>query len=303
MFCISDSFMYDCVVSSLEKLLKFNRIECLVLKNIELKCLKKLLNQLHSLSHLSSLVISGDSVKNKGQIYQQIFSLRTLRYCQLSLSERGRSISLPIAINEYSPIEHLIITNSIKLHEFDSIISCVPQLRRLSLNLSATYQKFRSAQRCPFVLKKLTHISLQLCNSIKFNLFEEIFRELFPMIEVLHLTVSSYFDQLYANAHKWEQLITSHLSYLRIFDIYYYLPATSDIFPLSTDVLINQFTTPFWIARQWSFIRQMYSNTSRTYDRFYSANPYRYPLTYRKFLNIYFFDILEENITDYLANQ
>lgn len=278
MFCISDTFMYDCVVSSLKRLLTFNRIECLILENIQFEYLENLLDQPFSLSHLSSLVITSNDVSNRAKIYGQIFRLPALKYCRLFLKGWNTNGSLPTCVDEYSPIERLVITNFVDLHEFDSLLSYLPHLRRISLDLYANYQKIRSTQRCPFVCKQLTHISLRLSYSIKFDIFEEVIRELFPMVEVLHLTLPCYFDRLYANAHKWEQLILSHLSYLRIFDIQCCLPAAYDVTPLRVDALINQFTTSFWTARQWSFTYQPYDNSSVADGLFYSANPYRYSL-------------------------
>ena len=279
MFRISDTFMYDCVVSSLERLLAFNRIQCLILENIQFECLKNLLDQPFSLSLLSSLVITSNDIPNKVNIYRQIFRLPALKYCKLFFKGWNASGSLPTCVDEYSPIEHLVIKNSIDLYEFDSLLSYVPHLRRVSLDLYANYQKIRSrTQKFPFVCKQLTHISLRLSGGIKFHFFEDIIRELFPMVEVLHLTLPCYFDRLYANAHKWEQLISSHLSYLRIFDIQCRLPAAYDITPLTIDALMNQFTTSFWIARQWSFAYQPYGSSSVGVELFYSANPYRYSL-------------------------
>ena len=75
-------------------------------------------------------------------------------------------------------------------------------------------------------------------------------RERFPMIEVLYLTIPNCTDRAFMNANKWEQLITFHLPQLRIFNLQCGFNAgkMSD--------LVNEFTTPFWTTRQWSFSYQ-----------------------------------------------
>ena len=273
---VSNPCAYDLVLSLIEKMLPFNRIECLILQRIEPDCLENLLHQLLSLSKLCSLIIATtDSVQNRAKIYRQIFRLRALKYCKLSLSKKETNRLLSTCVSEYSPIEYLIITSPVYLDEFDSLLSYVPQVRRLSLFLYEGTRSRRS-QRYPFVCRQLTQLSLQLSVGINFDLFGEITRELFRMIEVLHLTLPYYFDRPYMNANKWEHLIIAHLPYLRIFDIQCTLPPGDDISLWDTTNLISQFTTSFWIARQWSFAYQPFGNRHKEDDLFYSTNPYRY---------------------------
>ena len=306
-FRIPDVFIYDCVLSSLEKLLTFNRIQCLILNHIEPKCLENLLHQLISLSQLSSLTITtSEYVRNRNDISRAIFSLRALKYCKLSLPAKNVHDPLPICVHEYSPIEHLIIKDPTYLHQLDSLLSYVPRLRRTSLVLYRNETLIRSALKFIFACKQLTHLSLELSSNIDFFLIEKIVRELFPAIEVLHLTLSWYFDQHYANADNWKQLIILQLPYLRIFDIHYPLPAARSIFSLSGNMLMNQFTTPFWIDRQWSFACQLYKNGSIGDGLFYSTNPYRYSSTDENFHHMYcsaFFYRLEENVTHYMIDK
>ena len=111
----------------------------------------------------------------------------------------------------------MTITNSVYLHELDGLLSYVPQVRRLSLNLSTDNRRPRT-QRCLDICQHLTYISVRL-GALIFDRLEEIIRELFPMIEVLRLIVLSYVDQTDVNGHMWKQLITVHLPKLQIFDI------------------------------------------------------------------------------------
>ena len=189
----SDVFMYDYVLSSISKLSKFQQLETLILDNIESKYFEYVLNQLRRLSLLSSLVISSiNTVKNKYIIYRQVFGLPTLQYCKLSLSGWSDSELLPISTNEYSLIEHLIITSNIEMRELDKLLSYVPQLRRLSVH-SFTLTCLSRTKLCPFVLNYLTHISFNE-SPLRFRYFEQIIIDLFPMIQVLYLTLNCHVD-------------------------------------------------------------------------------------------------------------
>jgi len=267
--------MYDLTLSSLANILELGRVENLVLDNIESGCLENLFDRLLSLSRLSSLVIISDgNVRNKNNIYRQIFGLPALKYCKLSLPGRRTSESLPISVDEYSPIEHLIIVHSIDLRELDGLLSYVPQLRRLSLYLSSATLETQT-ERCQVVSNHLTHIALRV-NYLRFNVFEQIFKEFIFMIEVLHLTFTDEMDPDYINANKWEQLITSHIPHLRIFDIQCKYVSSNLDCPLGIVDQINQFTSSFWMTRQWFFSHHFYYHGFARHTLLYSTNPYRY---------------------------
>ena len=230
--------MYDLARSSLHNLLSFNRLQCLILNNIESKCLKDLFDQLSALLSLSSLVIATiDHHPNRANIYREVFRLRTLKYCKLSLAAWKTSESLPICVDEYSPIKYLSITNSVYLHELDGLLSYVPQLCRLSLNLCTDNRRPRT-QRCPHVYHQLTHISIRL-GALIFDRLEQIIRELFPMTKVLRLTVLSYVDRTDVNGKMWKQLITCHLPKLQTFNIRREMVVGHGTVQLSVEDLIN----------------------------------------------------------------
>lgn len=299
-FRINESCMYDHVLSSFDQILSFNRIENLILENIEYIYLDSLIDQISSLSSLSSLIIStkGDT-DDRTKIYRGIFRLRTLKYCNLSLLGQETIDSLPINVDQCSSIKYLVIQNSIGLHELDNLLSYVPQLCRLSLHLIKDNRN-RVAQRnrfpwrggqilmnpiipgspflpCEFACRQLMHIDLCI-NDIRFDGFVQLLKKFAQTIEVMYLTLEASQRVLpgYIDANKWEQLITSHLSNLRIFDIQIDLSMYNDTLLLNMENQLNQFLSPFWIFRQWFFGYHCHSDKHRKHVSFYSTNPYRY---------------------------
>ena len=69
------------------------------------------------------------------------------------------------------------------------------------------------------------------------------------------------------------------MSDLRVLDIRHDLVAYNNFNQLEYEALVNQFTSPFWIERQWFFEHEYYYK-SKYVNRaiFYSTNPYRYEL-------------------------
>ncbi|CAF3242361.1 unnamed protein product [Rotaria sp. Silwood2] len=124
------------MLSSISKLSNFVRLERLALDNIEPKHLEQVFGELISLPMLSSLIIiSIRNVNNISIIYRQIICLPALKYCQLLLGKSSRADSLPVATNEYSSMEHLIINHCIFIDQLVNLLSYVPQFRRLSVHL------------------------------------------------------------------------------------------------------------------------------------------------------------------------
>ncbi len=272
---IFDGFMYDPALSLISNILNSCRIETLVLDNIETQYLKNLLDQMLSLSSLSSLTISTvDRVNDKSTIYRSIVRLPALNYCKLSLEGWSSDWTLQMNTNQCSPIEHLIITQCINLYELGCLLSYVPQLRRLSLHSLQDSSKIWT-NICPLVFHQLTHIHFNL-NSIKFDQFERLIIDYFSMIHVLRLTSDWHTDSSYLNANMWEQLITFHLPNLRVFDIRFDVSESDTDDPSSIETRMNQFTLPFWIERQWFFSYQFHRARFGRRIMFYSTNPYRY---------------------------
>jgi len=117
----------------------FNRLESLVLDNIEPDILILLLPKLICLPRLFSLTIdTWYALKELNVIYQLVFALPKLRYTKCSASESEQfdiTVSLPIVTNkQFSTIEYLVIDHGCTFKELFTIISYTPQLRRLGFH-------------------------------------------------------------------------------------------------------------------------------------------------------------------------
>ncbi|CAF1430766.1 unnamed protein product [Adineta ricciae] len=256
-----------------------NQTKTLILDNIDAKYIENILRDIASLSSLSSLVIiTCDSVKDVNHDLLQIFRLRALKYCKLSLhsSFHHTSEDLPMATGDFSRIEQLVIKHNISFNEMQRLLSYVPQLRRLSLhNLSASGTK---EWERPVSLINLTHLYAQL-SCVKFHDFELLIKALFRSIKVLY--VSYVNNNEYLNAKRWEDLISSSMPCLCVFGIYMSVKINQ---PFRSE--FDEFKSSFWLQRGWCFEHQDHYNDKRGYyeTTFYSTRPYRrkeYILRYR----------------------
>ena len=274
-FRTSNPCMQDLVLTSLEKMLPFNRLESLSLVNIEYTYLESLLDRFFCLSRLSSLTIAMiDHVSNKTNIYRQIFRLPVLKYCKISWSGSAwrDNSSLSECKDEFSPIENLIITTSISIYELNTLLSYVPQLRRLSIYLERTWS-FPQQKRLS-MCNQLNHVNLRVDN-IRFQTLEQMFMEILPSSEVVHLTLTVHdaSDDAYLNASQWEQLITIYIPNLQIFDLQCDVSMHDENSRLDID---KQFSSSFWIKRQWSFAHHFYYKRFSQHTLLRSTNVFKY---------------------------
>ncbi|CAF4814128.1 unnamed protein product, partial [Rotaria sp. Silwood2] len=110
------------------------QLTTLILNYNESNYIEQIVNHLSSLPVLSSLIIiSIDTIQNhKNIIYNKIFRLARLKHCQILIELLQCPKSLPVATNEFSTIEHLVINHEISIDQLRILLSYVPQLRRLS---------------------------------------------------------------------------------------------------------------------------------------------------------------------------
>ena len=271
---LPDIFTVDLVFSSARNIKEFTRLEALILENIDLTYFEDfLLHHLVSLVTLRSLtVIVNDPVSDKNTFYRAIFRLPALKYCKLSFRATRRSNSLTRATNESSPIEHFVIENGAKIDELYSVLSYLPQLRRLSWHkLSGSDNQQSTLERME--MKHLTHLNLEL-RVTDFDQFEAMIVHLFPRVEVLHLSTS--FSHEYLDADRWQRLISCSMPQLRVFDLQHQDNVrTSDEALLTSARLKHTFTSSFWLEHQWYFTHQIFLQQGLYQVIFYSTNPYR----------------------------
>ncbi|CAF4530148.1 unnamed protein product [Rotaria socialis] len=130
---LSNLFIIDNILSSAHSVSSFSRLEILILDNIAAKHLENILNYVLSLSKLCSLTIHAvDSVENSNYFYRKIFKLPVLKYCKVSFATNSNIESLSMSNNEYSPIEDLIIENTVNFDALDRLVSYPVQFLRIS---------------------------------------------------------------------------------------------------------------------------------------------------------------------------
>ncbi|UJR17208.1 hypothetical protein I4U23_004103 [Adineta vaga] len=271
---ISNPFVNEIYLQLLPAILNFIRLEALTLTNIDVAYLPKILDQLYSLSTLSSLTIISDDYLHKSiNVYEKIFRLPRLRYCQMLL-KTSENTFFDIT-NELNTIEYLVVNQTVSFDQLDSLLSYVPKLQRLSIidlyELSDSRRKSKSLS-----LDLLTNVSITVKN-IEFNDFQSIARDYFRQVQVLHLKVQCkawYNDGIqYLDANRWEQLISTYIPNLSIFDFQYIHYFRGEIDRENYDTCIRNFNSIFFVKHEWLFDYQYHPQSDTAV--FFSRNPYR----------------------------
>jgi hypothetical protein len=270
---LSNPFSIDLLFTHDSILSKLIRLETLILNDIASEDVQIILTYLVTLPCVSSLIIfctDGGNIRNT--LFRQIFLLPVLKYCKISMNEFQRSEPLlPIANNELSSVEHLIINDLFDTNDLNAVLSCVPHLRRLSCKtlFPSSNEQINS---CSIKLNHLTHASLEI-NDVTFHQFESLTKVLFHQLQVLYITASN--DKTYLDANRWKQLILSHMPHLRIFNILCDIGIDKDDYS-SYISMTEPFQSQFWLQRQWFFICKTELISDEYYRIYLSTIPYRY---------------------------
>ncbi|CAF4393441.1 unnamed protein product [Rotaria sp. Silwood2] len=273
---LSNSFIIDFFLLSVSLIRKLTHLQTFIIKGILSSYLENLFNDLSVLPNLSSLVIICKyHVPKRNHLYEQIFQLSALKYCKFSIQEYHHSEYLPIQTNQFSPITHLLIGDIFNVNEFFALLSCVPQLHRLSIHKLST-SMYTQVNICSRIPNQLTHVSLDLEN-VYFNDFEPLIKHVFYQVQVLHISTPP--DRTYLIANRWESLIPLYMPHLRIFDLHHRVYTTKTEGEIYMD-LIDQFESSFWFERQWFFAYHMKLFREYCEIYFYSTDPYRYESIY-----------------------
>jgi hypothetical protein len=273
-FRLSSPFIDPCLLMT-----NLTQLKTLILNNIESNFIEQMVNHLSSLPVLSSLIIESiNCIKNVNNIYHKIFRLPSLKYCQILLETLRYPIPLPVATNEFSSIENLVIDNEVSIDQLHSLLSYVPQLRRLSIS-NLRESKLNRIDKSSISLNDLTNVSLKL-HDVNFNDFEILVTNCFRQVQVLTISIQyigfNGDGTQYLNADRWERLISTYMLNLRIFDFQHsYRRLNSNDERQTFEILINKFNSTFWIEHQWFFDRHYHQITWSNAAVFYSRNPYR----------------------------
>jgi hypothetical protein len=229
----------------------FNHLQSLVINSITAQKLHVLLEQLTSLPRLYSLIVgvNGD-LKSFDDIYQSIFHLPFLKYNELSFGPWRIPLSLPFATDEQvSSIEYLNIDIDLDLNELISILSYTPHLRHLTCQRLTNYS-FNIGRTMTMPLPNLTYIHLDNCH-LQFNELEILLKIISSPLQVLRFTISENLE--YLSAERWQKLILEYLPHLRKFKFAYEEKVFENFQLNFSHEQMKQFTSSFWIERQWYF--------------------------------------------------
>jgi hypothetical protein len=267
---LSNPFTVDIVFSPPRIISKFLQLETLILDYIDPTYLKNILNHSIHLPKLHSLSIHLiDHIRNSTDLCLQIFRLPKLKYCKLNFQIMDYLELSSTETNIFSPIEHLVFKPFFPFESLNNLLSYVPQLRHLSIDVIHNCYHIQM-DFSPLALKSLKHVALKL-HSMNFNRLEQIVQTFFRYTEVLHITSSK--DPSYLDAKRWEELIVSSMPNLRIFDFSHNgLPGNN---VLTYHDLIDQFNSSFWISKQWFFTHEHTWQENSDNGIFYSTDPYR----------------------------
>jgi len=277
---LSNQLLIDRGFSSTSIFTDFPRLEHLTLDKIKSYYLENILEYLHHLPCLSSLIIdSSEPLRKKNFIYNHLFRLSALKFCKLSSFETSYSQRIEsINIQYHSSIEHWMTTHELTFDEICKLLSRTTQLRRLS---SCLYQETLTPISSLLIprLDHLTHLVLTLIN-VQFDHFELFISNLCPCLQILRISIDDFCE--YIDEIRWRKLITSHLTCLTTFD----LSISCALIHQNKDPTelirnIEQFHSLFWWTRQWFFQYQIdMKNPDKPLLIFCTLNPYRYRFSF-----------------------
>lgn len=122
---ISDSFTIEYFSSSTRHISTCSKLEKLI---IDFECLNNLLINLICLSNLSSLSLHINQKLKRTLVYQFIFALPQLKYCEIFFEPNLIFGSLNIRCNQPSSIQRLILNGMFYLYELSQLIPYIPKL-------------------------------------------------------------------------------------------------------------------------------------------------------------------------------
>jgi hypothetical protein len=204
-------------------------------------------------------------------MHQLIFALPVLKYCNISFESSSPLNFMSNSPDKMSRIEHFISKSKYGVNDFDCLLSSMPQLVRLSCQLSSVTHSELARE---ITLTSLRHFSLD--HSIPFDEFEIYIKRFFHQLRVLRIL--SVFEKEYLDSNRWERLISNHMPCLHTFHFQYLKSGFNKDFQGDDEyhMLFNGFTSSFWIKRHWIFSHQHYYDNNNVWTLFYSIYSHRY---------------------------
>ncbi|CAF3373823.1 unnamed protein product [Rotaria socialis] len=254
---LSNPFIIDYFLDLCSIDFSFIRLEALSLHGIESQRLVYLLTTLTSAPCLHSLSLTVlDAISDLDCVYRLILRRSALKYAKLSFEQGGQNSLAIRTANEQEPtsnIEYLIIDNFVDGDDLIALLSYTPKLRRLSC-FNDLFIRLKQP-KLSFVSPSLTHVNLYTTD--EFDYFETFLLNICFHLQVLRVSHHGMMDILDAN--RWQQMIENSMSHLKRFEL---LSDTDlgddDSYQDYYHTLIEKFTAPFWVERQWFFAHQHY---------------------------------------------
>jgi hypothetical protein len=240
-----DHYLYSTFISDLS----LNRLESIVFEIADPDVLMSILCKLKSFPRLFSLTITHpNDLIDLTDIYRIILSLSVLKYYKFVTNKPYLSILLPMATNkQLNAIEHLIIDHHCTFDEISMITSYTPKLKHLYFMNELESDDTKIEIILPLMtLSNLTHLSIRDYYK-NFNEFEIFISKLNSKLKSLSFTTQSS-NTIYLDAYQWENLILKYLSQLEKFYLQYTEQITNEY---KCSQKQNQFSSSFWIERQW----------------------------------------------------
>ncbi|CAF0746813.1 unnamed protein product [Adineta steineri] len=146
-------------------------------------------------------------------------------------------------------LEYLAVDSPPHLPNIFNLLSYTPTLRRLSVGC-ILFRRYIPLEQ--FILpRSLTSISLCYWR-LSFDEFASFIAIVGSELEFLRISIIH--KTALSNAYQWQQLIVRYMPRLRTFLLDYHGPLTKDAHGNSRcRALLDEFSSPFWIERQWFF--------------------------------------------------
>jgi hypothetical protein len=219
-------------------------------------------------------MICYQDVEEEHIIHQLIFRLPVLKFAKLFFGDFAEILPLTLATSNEQrshTLEHLVIDSHQSIASLYTLLSYMPQLRRLSADWIVLSQALPTKQLI-FPLN-LTHLSLSHW-FLSFDEFESLISIIGSQLELLYISIDDDINCL--NAHRWQQLISRYMPRLLKFNFHYGGPMFQDLNKnTACQELLDQFSSSFWVERKWFFAHKHRQASNKEYLSFYSIQTQR----------------------------